>query len=47
MDLAEKSQFFAFDAILEIATGALRGDLKGDEDVNRYLNTASPGRITN
>lgn len=41
MDLAEKSQFFALDAILDIATGAPMGDLKGDEDVNRYLKTTA------
>lgn len=37
MDLAEKSQFLALDAILEIATGAPMGDLKNDKDVNSYL----------
>jgi hypothetical protein len=41
MDLAEKSQFYALDAILDIATGAPMGDLKNDEDVNSYLKTTA------
>jgi hypothetical protein len=41
MDLAEKSQFFALDSILEIATGAPMGDLKQDKDVNSYLKTTA------
>jgi hypothetical protein len=41
MDLAEKSQFFALDSILDIATGAPMGDLKYDKDVNSYLKTTA------
>jgi len=41
MDLAEKSQFYALDAILDIATGAPMGDLQYDEDVNSYLKTTA------
>ncbi|KAE9382184.1 cytochrome P450 [Stipitochalara longipes BDJ] len=41
MDLAEKSQFVALDAILDIATGAPMGDLKYDKDVNCYLKTTA------
>jgi len=41
MDLAEKSQFYALDAILDIATGAPMGDLRYDEDVNSYLKTTA------
>jgi hypothetical protein len=37
IDLAEKSQFLALDAILDIATGAAMGDLKNDKDLNSYL----------
>ena len=41
MDLAEKFQFLALDAILDIATGAPMGDLKNDKDVNSYLKTTA------
>jgi len=41
MDLAEKAQFVALDAILDIATGAPMGDLQHDEDVNSYLKTTA------
>ena len=37
MDLAEKSQFFALDSILDIATGAPMGDLEHDKDVHNYF----------
>jgi hypothetical protein len=41
MDLAEKSQFFALDSILDIATGAPMGDLTYDKDINSYLETTA------
>jgi hypothetical protein len=37
MDLAEKSQFFTLDTIMDIATGVPVGDLEHDRDVYNYL----------
>jgi hypothetical protein len=41
MDLAEKSQFFTLDTIMDIATGVPVGDLEHDMDVYHYLKTTA------
>lgn len=41
MDLAEKTQFFTLDTIMDIATGVPVGDLEHDSDVYNYLKTTA------
>lgn len=41
MDIAEKSQFFTLDTIMDIATGVPVGDVEHDMDVYSYLKTTT------
>lgn len=41
MDLAQKSQFFTLDSIMDLATGTAIGDLKQDADIYSYLKTTA------